>query len=854
MKITKLFLYILLCLPLVSQSQSYSVYKHTIDEGVVNNYSFDADLYLDNGKLSSPHFISKQYKQDGSGLELSTITYPSSINIANMSDVDGNPKELMMMHHLNDARKFAVNLMGEEFPFGSSVITVVNERKEFYPTIQAGNSSEGLMIELSIPSNSSASYNPLATDAYAITRAYFMLIYGSFVGEQIQNEGVNLAVGTYFAHRYMTQPQPEPNFINNSGDQVHIYGGHGTNPQAYTSLEFNVFNVDFSYGEIGDLDTDHKKSELLFATLWELGNRLNVNGAGGHALVDQLLVNTFSELDENNDPFNIISQAEVASILYESNLSLLTPDQQCIMIELFFLVYGSDFINYIDEVNLPDVDKDYIIRDSYNGQYSSAQEEIQGEDIGNEANNITTDFSRSPDIWNRLGSDFKNNKEHQNPIYDDGAPNYLYVEVRAKDCEIPSADEKVHVYIRESHLSSMWPKDWTAGYYVEDDDTTPLIGYEITHSDNNSELPTGVDGIPMSDYVYFYTEEYTDPETGTVNLWKVFRYEIPWVPFNPLELPEHTEEGAKAHVCLLARVVASDDPMTNEQVNFSAWQNNVNNNNIAIRNTSIIHLSGEPEVAGGVITALNIKSPYIPTGGPGNTGGPTGTGPDTELDIEISIHPNDDYTDEGDPIIPSTTGPGDPVIFDYIDIEIFLTDDFLTEWISSGLQGSGFTWVDANTIKVTSTSFSIKDIKLPPRKDHRIFVKTTSKQDYTAIDFTLLLKDYTNSVIGSQTYNTRGSLWIDRSETRNDGSRSASKSTIEVHPNPALNYVTVTSKTDEISRIELYNVSNERMNVSFDAVDAYTTRVDITDLNSGIYFMRVQNAENIETIKFVKMQ
>ncbi|MFT6338034.1 MAG: hypothetical protein ACJATI_004804 [Halioglobus sp.] len=106
--------------------------------------------------------------------------------------------------------------------------------------------------------------------------------------------------------------------------------------------------------------------------------------------------------------------------------------------------------------------------------------------------------------------------------------------------------------------------------------------------------------------------------------------------------------------------------------------------------------------------------------------------------------------------------------------------------------------------------------------------------------------------MGSQTYNTRGALWIDRSGIRSDGSRSDAKSTIAIHPNPAQDYVTVSSNTTEISKIEVYSVSNERMNVSYNAIDAKTTRVDITDLSAGIYFMRVQNAENIETIKFVK--
>ncbi|MFT6337878.1 MAG: hypothetical protein ACJATI_004644, partial [Halioglobus sp.] len=422
-------------------------------------------------------------------------------------------------------------------------------------------------------------------------------------------------------------------------------------------------------------------------------------------------------------------------------------------------------------------------------------------------------------------------------------------------------NEKLHVHISESNISSVWPEDWTDKYYVDNNGVTTSIkiGYEITSSANNSLLGPGVDGIPMDQYVNFYTEGYIDPTTNTAEVWKVYRYEIPWIPINPDDVPAYVSAGGSIWACILARITTPSinnepeaDPMTSPEGD-NPWDNNKANNNIAIRNTSIHRPPGFTGggSGGGVTSGLNVKSPPL-IGDPDNPTDPTDPNSNDELDIEIAIHPNNDYTDDGDPIIPSTTGPGDPVIFEYVNVEIILSDEFLAEWTSSGLQGSGFAWINANTIKVTSPTFNIKAIKLPPRKDHRIFVKTTSTQDFTAIDFTLLLKDSRDRVIGSQTYNTRGSLWIDRSGIRSDGSRSDAKSTIAIHPNPAQDYITVSSKTTEISKIEVYSVSNERMNVSYQAVDTNTTRVDITDLSAGIYFMRVQREGSIETVKFVK--
>ena len=849
------------CLDNITDSET-TVYEESPLSGGILTFEFDDQLSLVKIPNSTTYYICSDRLVVPNIMDIEYYGGPK-IDI----QTTASPKDIMCYYHLNNAWNKAVSSAYINVP------AAMPTKIEFNPDYSIGSASDDKpqiqitknpggsylpMIEYSISNDDQ--YDPLALDAFAIVSGFYQFLHEVSMGNtntRAKDEGVDHGISNYFAGRYISE------LTQNDEVTGYTYGGTDKNGQEvipselWQSINFSLEKLYMKHGNLSayydggqfEEKDEQPQSELLSAALWQLGKGL------GFSKIDKLLSDNYAKFNSN-----VSTQSQFGVILYNTAAaegSGFSEDDKCYIYKVFGFVYGGVFLG---DANLSPVDyigeKDYIIRDSYEGQPNWEWGD-QFEDIGDEPNEITTAFSSSPDIWNKLQPSL-DDKEHETPEYNNGATNYLYVDVRLESCEAPSSSDMLHVYIRESHLAASWPLDWTAGYYDSNDTDSPLIGYEITNSDNNELLAANTLGIQMTEYVSFQVEQYTIPNTGEEIFYKVYRYEIPWVPINPLELDDYSEVGAEAWACLLARVVSADDDMFDEQesdytadpqIIVTAWDNNVENNNIAIRNTSILHVDGLPGVSGDVITGLNVTSPYATTGGPGTT---IGT-PNPDLDIEIAIHQNDDYTDDGDPIIPSTTGPGDPVIFNYIDLEIILSDEFLAEWTSSGLQGSGFTWINANTIKVTSATFNIKAIKLPPRKNHRIFVKTSSTQDFTSINFTFLLKDFNSKTIGSQTYNTRGSLWTDRSGKRSDGSRSDAKSTIEVHPNPAQDYVTVSSNTLEISKIEVYSVSNERMNVSYQAVDTKTTRVNISELSAGIYFMRVQNAENIETIKFVKL-
>ncbi len=492
----------------------------------------------------------------------------------------------------------------------------------------------------------------------------------------------------------------------------------------------------------------------------------------------------------------------------------ITFEDLCEIEEILIIKYGS-------ELSLSG-SADYIIRDSYDGQPFNG--EAQGEDIGLEPNTITNGFSKSPDIWNRLSSDPQNDKTHQNPEYNSGAPNFLYVELRTESCNPPDMSGLLHVYIRESHLSGVWPEDWTEGYY-DDDPSMPLVGYEITHAEGN---PLQSEGVSLSAHVHSY------PDPNPDNDWTVYRYEIEWIPFNPLTLPDYNEEGANAWACLLARVVHPDDPMAVEE-GSSAWTNNVNNNNIAIRNTSIHHVNG---FTGGsnptaeVLSGLNIISSF--------EGAPGGGNVDEEVEIEFSVNPGPELVNDED-------------IFDYIDIEIVMSQEFLDAWEPNGAEGDGFIRINSNTIRITDLDFSIRSILLPPRKHHRIFVRTRNNQEFNQIGFSILLKDIEQCMIGSQEYIVRGSEWENIGNRRDDSDTYSAIPSIDLSPNPVQDMLYVQSKDFDIKSLTIYNQNNEKIVLPIDYDDSRSAKIHVSDLRSGLYILQIKAENKIETRKFIKI-
>ncbi|MCK4406376.1 MAG: T9SS type A sorting domain-containing protein [Bacteroidales bacterium] len=72
---------------------------------------------------------------------------------------------------------------------------------------------------------------------------------------------------------------------------------------------------------------------------------------------------------------------------------------------------------------------------------------------------------------------------------------------------------------------------------------------------------------------------------------------------------------------------------------------------------------------------------------------------------------------------------------------------------------------------------------------------------------------------------------------------------ITIYPNPSDNYINLKNAPNNIIRIEIYNTIGCLIKVS-----SKREKIDITDLNSGIYFLRMvnNNKEIIEYLKFIK--
>jgi len=852
--ITFLFLTLSTLVGLRAQDD-FTVYNNNVTGSTIGGVFNDDVLFVEpispnssKNFLKSNYFVSKEI--DGNNLVPSTQTYENfPIDITSV-----DPKELMAMYHLNMARLWALGESLPAFPYPFDVpITVVSSSTNFNPIVQANEDLLDPMLEYGVadPGNPNAHYESMAEDAYAIVRAYFMLTFQAHAnGDQITGDGADLAIGTYFAHRYMTD------FGYNTTSEAHSWGGTSGNPLNTMAWEpiYSDFSTLLFPGFFSPPNNNHGASEKLFATLWKLNDQLGADDMGRSKL-DRLIVNSFSSLVEEQNALN--DQSFLAVKLYDNsfldlNSSYLNDEDRCDIFKIFRFVYGSDFVLKIADTSiLPGGAKDFIIRDSYEGQ-SHWQHGVQGEDTGIEPNDITTAFSSCPEIWNRTSNESMITKEHQNPEYtDENTYNYLYVDVRVKSCEIPENNEKLRVYIRGAHIGGVWPDEWTNGSV-----NGVQVGYEITEETN---------GIPLSDYKSTFTEENPASTSADDEYWTVYRYEIPWIPINPDQLAGIPDadgnilEYGEIWACILARIdTETEDGSGSDPMTFAegpgAWTNSVNNNNISIRNTSI-HLSDEFEIGGpggSTSSVLDIISPYEDTGGTGGTGTPN-----PEVDIEIAVHPNAPYTNDGDPIIPSTDGPGDPVIFDFVGVEIIMTEELSDAIEEETTTMTGFERVDRNTIRVTSPRFAIRGLKLPPRKMHRLIVRTTNKKAFTSVDFSLLMKNSEGRTVGSQTYNSRGSLWKDRNDTkgktRSDALQSDEIPNLQVHPNPAQEYVTVTSADGKIRTLEVFDFAGKEVSVNFKGTTEQDVRVDIGSLRAGIYFLRADVDGQLQTTKFVKL-
>ena len=75
---------------------------------------------------------------------------------------------------------------------------------------------------------------------------------------------------------------------------------------------------------------------------------------------------------------------------------------------------------------------------------------------------------------------------------------------------------------------------------------------------------------------------------------------------------------------------------------------------------------------------------------------------------------------------------------------------------------------------------------------------------------------------------------------------------ISISPNPAANQLAIGSRQQAIEGVEIYNVLGEKLNIGQLTANNNQLTLDVSKLNSGIYFVNVKTKEGIRTAKFVK--
>lgn len=187
------------------------------------------------------------------------------------------------------------------------------------------------------------------------------------------------------------------------------------------------------------------------------------------------------------------------------------------------------------------------------------------DDIGQEPNNITQYMWTSSDIWIRNIDD--NGIEHQNPEYHPTNPNYAYIRVKNKSCVPSSGNEILKFYWTKAGSSLAWPDSWNGNNFFPQG---PLLG-----------APVGQVTIPVL-------------QAGQETIVK-----IPFLVPNPANY-NWFEGWEQWHFCLLARIEAVSDPLTESNDLYTYVKNN---NGVAWRNVTIVDV--EANVTTGTIAVGN---------------------------------------------------------------------------------------------------------------------------------------------------------------------------------------------------------------------------------------------------------
>ncbi len=181
---------------------------------------------------------------------------------------------------------------------------------------------------------------------------------------------------------------------------------------------------------------------------------------------------------------------------------------------------------------------------------------VQSErDRGEEPNIDTDPMWISKDIWVRNQPDGVANQNSENPEYQSGQPVFVYVRVRNRGCSPSLGTEQIRLNWAKANTDLSWPANWNGSSVFSNGQ---LMGNLIATKTITTPIAAGGQQI----------------------------IEFAWFPPNPDDYAVVTPEPW--HFCLLARIEATNDPMTFvETTDVNA--NTKNNNNIVWKNISIVN-------------------------------------------------------------------------------------------------------------------------------------------------------------------------------------------------------------------------------------------------------------------------
>jgi hypothetical protein len=120
--------------------------------------------------------------------------------------------------------------------------------------------------------------------------------------------------------------------------------------------------------------------------------------------------------------------------------------------------------------------------------------------------------------------------------------------------------------------------------------------------------------------------------------------------------------------------------------------------------------------------------------------------------------------------------------------------------------------------------------------------------DYTADTPGTIYYVCTAHVAASQ---MKGTITVSATTGTNDTHRDA---TPRLYPNPARDFITLmTDKNSAVEEIKLLDISGRALKIlNKSDISGDHVRMDIANLNHGMYFIVVKTSEGIETEKFLK--